>query len=402
MIRVSQGLVVAGLLLVGIGGTAWMLLNRPQAKARPPEEYIPLVRVHEVQFQSVNVPIYSRGTAAPGVTISLVAGVGGKVVSTAPQMTDGGFFKSGDLLFEIERRPHELEVTRARAAVENARLALAQAQAAARGNKGIEGLEQSPLARGEPQLRQAESAEEAALAGLELAQRQLDQTRVMAPFDGRVLRRLAAVGQYVAPGTPLAEVYGTDLVEVRLPVGDQQMGLLPELNQPALVQEAPSVELIDPRSEHVWPGTIVRAEGEVDLKNRLLYVVAVVQDPYGLRDPSLSKHPLMPGTFVEAKITGREYDNVAVLPRAAMEGDSTVWLVTDADQLEMRSVTTLYRGKEQIYVRGGLHNGDRVLLTKLDTRVEGLRVRVEAKDKESGGAKSVDSPVAAEPLPEAP
>ena len=51
------------------------------------------------------------------------------------------------------------------------------------------------------------------------AQRQLDSTVIRAPFRGIVLRRLAGVGEYLMPGSPVIEVVGTAKrhVEARLP-----------------------------------------------------------------------------------------------------------------------------------------------------------------------------------------
>ncbi len=376
MPRLSQKMVVAGLLVVGIGITAVLVLNPPEVTPQPRAEYVPLVRVHPVALERISLPVYTRGTVSPVSPISLVAEVGGRVESIAPQMSDGSFFKKGDKLFQIERRPYELELTKAQAAVASARLHVAQAEAMTRSNRAMAGFELSPYAKGEPQLQDAQFALKAALAGLEEAQTRLGRTAVVAPFDGRVKRRLAQLGQSVAPGTPLAEGYGIAFAEVRLPLTAEQMALLPGLNRPDLAVEPIRVELIDPGTGHHWTGTVVRAEGEIDARDRLLYVAARVEDPYGLGDGAARTSPLMAGAFVEARIEGREYADVAALPRAAAEGGDSVWVVTADGRLEQRPIHVLLRGKDLIYVGEGLRTGDQVLLTKLDTRVEGMRVNV--------------------------
>ena len=383
MPQLSQRTVVAGLLVIGIGVTVWMVSNPPEVTSQPRTEYVPLVRVHEVALQTIQLPVYTRGTVSPVSPITLVAEVGGRVESIAPQMSDGGFFKKGDKLFQIERRPYELEVTKAQAAVANARLHVAQAEAMTRSNKAMAGFELSPYARGEPQLQDAQFALKAAQAGLEEAQTRLARTAVVAPFDGRVKRRLAQLGQAVTPGAPLAEGYGIAFAEVRLPVTAEQMALLPGLNRPDLDVEPIRVELTEPGTGNRWTGTVVRAEGEIDVRDRLLYVAARVPDPYGLGDGAARTSPLMAGAFVEARIDGREYPNVAALPRAAAEGEDSVWVVNADGRLERRQVQVLLRGKEQIYVGEGLRAGDQVLLTKLDTRVEGMRVNVEPASAET-------------------
>ena len=72
---------------------------------------------------------------------------------------------------------------------------------------------------------------------------------------------------------------------------------------------------------------MVRAEGTLDVRTRLVHVVARVEDPYGLESGA---PPLEVGLFVEAEIEGREIASAVRLPRGALRGDGEV-VVVDAD-----------------------------------------------------------------------
>ena len=62
-----------------------------------------------------------------------------------------------------------------------------------------------------------------------------------------------------------------------------------------------------------WSGRVLRSEGVFDARSRVLYLVAVVEDPYNIE----ATHPqlLRIGTFVTAKIEGRAGGELFVVPR---------------------------------------------------------------------------------------
>lgn len=207
---------------------------------------------------------------------------------------------------------------------------------------------------------------------------------VRAPFDGRV--RLAAlnVGQYVRPGQQMGSIYAVDVAEVRLPLSDRQLSLVevPNRFQDSLNTPLPEVTLTEKFAgrTYTWKGQVVRAEGGVDERNRLLYVVAQVRDPYS-SDPNQPGRPeLVAGSFVEATIDGRRFEKVFEVPRKALRNSSQLWVVDGNSQLRERDVAIIYKGKDSIYISAGLQDGDRVVLSQMDIAVDGMTVRTKAED----------------------
>lgn len=126
---------------------------------------------------------------------------------------------------------------------------------------------------------------------------------------------------------------------------------------------------------------MTRAEGGL-ANNRLLYLVAEVAQPYQKDISQPGRPPLEMGRFVEARISGRLQKNVVVIPRVALRPGDTVWVAhqdakSEQADIQFRKVDVLYKGKDQIYVRGGLEQGDHVITTRLDFAVEGMHVRLE-------------------------
>ena len=132
----------------------------------------------------------------------------------------------------------------------------------------------------------------------------------------------------------------------------------------------------------MWTGKIVRTEGEIDPRTRMITAVAEVEDPYG-RKPGQDSSPLAAGLFVQAEIQGETVENVFELPREAMKEGNRVLVVDRDDCLRYRPVTVLRAGRSSVLIQSGLSAGDRVCLTPLETPVDGMKVRV-ADEVDSG------------------
>ncbi|MEE8129752.1 MAG: hypothetical protein V3T48_05665, partial [Vicinamibacterales bacterium] len=126
---------------------------------------------------------------------------------------------------------------------------------------------------------------------------------------------------------------------------------------------------------YTWDGRVVRTESEIDPVSRMVHVVAEVRDPY-MPGADPNRPPLAVGMYVEAEIEGREFDQVVVLPRAAVRGQVQV-LVIDADnRVRFRDVEILRSTIESVFVSGGLAQGERVVVSTIDSPTEGMLVQV--------------------------
>ena len=235
----------------------------------------PLVEVMPVSRRDVPVVVRTNGQVVARRSIEVVPQVGGRVVEVAPSLVAGGFFSAGRNLLVIDPRDFELAVERARAAVARARVNLererAEAEVAREEWDRLNPDEAPPsgLVVREPQVRQAEAELDAAQADLETAELALQRTRVSVPFDGVVASESVDVGQMVAAGRAVATVYGTDAVEVRVPVEDEQRRWF---EVPRNGSRGPSATVIaglgGVRTE--WTGRVTRMEADVDPYNLMV------------------------------------------------------------------------------------------------------------------------------------
>jgi RND family efflux transporter MFP subunit len=376
------------IILLAMGGAAWQLMaNSPKAKHQSVAPQPPLVSTMQVFPQDVHIPILTQGTVKPRTQISLAAEVSGRIVETAPQFADGAFFKQGDVLLRINDRDYRLAVTKTEALVATARQQLAQSEAEYKQKleeyRNVDRSKVTDFALRKPQYEEALARLKAAKADLELAQLQLSRCEIRAPFDGRIVARQADVGQYVTPGKMVAEIYAVDAVQIHLPLSQTQAELL-EL--PMNLEGKPSGVAVQLSGQyagqkHTWEGEIVRTQASIDERNRMLYVIAQVTDPYGMHATNHSQPPLAIGSFTEAKIQSRLIPNVYVLPRPAVHNMSKVWLMNDANQLQLQSVEVIHRGDNNVYISGGLNPGDTVITSPLDVVVDGMQLRIASENE---------------------
>ena len=190
-----------------------------------------MVEVLPVARRDYTIMLESYGTVQPRTRSMLIAQVGGQIVSVNENVRDGGFFEKGDVLGTIDQRDYQADVRIAEAALMDARQQLAEAEArtyqaredwARLGNAG----EAPDLVLRLPQLEAAKGRIISAESALQKARLDLERTNIVAPFAGRILRKLVDVGQVVSPNTQLAEIYATDIVEIRLPLRNRDLAVI--------------------------------------------------------------------------------------------------------------------------------------------------------------------------------
>ncbi|ALO46678.1 efflux RND transporter periplasmic adaptor subunit [Pseudohongiella spirulinae] len=380
-------LLPVAIVAAAVGLTVMLVSMRPEPESVVQQERVVPVQVVPVSREDVRLVIRSQGTVMPRTETLLVAEVSGVVRSVSDKLIAGGFVREGEVLLTLDDADYQVAVDQAQANLMSARAQLTQEQAqseqaAREWDMSGRSRDSAPvLALRTPFLREAEARVLFAESELQRAQRQLERTRVRAPYDALVREKIADIGQFLGAGAQVARIFATDYAEVRLPLSTQDLNWLqlPAPGQP-FVAPMPQVTLhagIGDK-DHKWPAALVRTEGVVDSSSRMIYVVVRIDDPYQQLRSDTRRQALMAGTFVSADLPGTVLSGVFKIPHSAMHNTDAV-LAMDADQrLRLRTVTVIHTDAQWVYARDGLQEGDRLIVSPVQVPIDGMRVSPEA------------------------
>ncbi|MBV1878518.1 MAG: efflux RND transporter periplasmic adaptor subunit [Pseudomonadales bacterium] len=368
------------IILAGFGLAAGLVLTGPTLQPAPQQVSAPLVRVQQVVPNRVQLSTFTHGTIVPRTESELVPEVAGRIIQISDSMVSGGFFKQGDILIRIDPLDYEVALQQAKAGLTRALSELENARKSHQRQLNLANKQSTSASQKDDafnRLRIAQASTDDARARLSRAERDLTRTLLIAPYDGRVRSEHVDVGQFVKRGNTVASLYATDYVEVRLPIHDEELAYLDlslaESNAPLARPVKVTLRARFAGNDHEWQGTVVRTEGELDPRTRMINVVASIAAPYAVAQ---NRPPLSVGLFVEAEIQGSEVENVVILPRLALRGEQQVYVVDRNNQLRIRPVQVLRIVDDQVYINAGLAAGDKVCLSALDNIFDGMPVRL--------------------------
>ncbi|MGI2853734.1 efflux RND transporter periplasmic adaptor subunit [Shewanella algae] len=378
------------IIVVAVLGAKLLMMTKQEPEQKAEEIPLPVVDVTQVEQQTMSLNLPSYGTVTPKYKTQLVSEVQGRILSIAPAFVAGGVVHQGDELAVIEPSDYEADLMQAQATLAQAKAALdeeiARGEVAKIEFSGYDNGMPPELGLRVPQLKKEQANVKYAEAALARAKRNLERTVIRAPFDAIVRARNVDLGQYVSIGTNLGELYDTAVAEVRLPLANKDLAYLESVDNPD-TQVTLSAALAG--KTVTWNGKVVRSEGVIDPDNRMVYLVAEVQDPY-LRKQKLSDQlPLKYGSFVNAVIKGRTVDGLVKLPRY-MVRNQHVAVIDKDNKIEMRQVNVVRTDLEYVYIKDSLKDGERVSKTNLNNMTNGQLVRV-ANDKDKDASHSEES-----------
>jgi len=379
--RVKSVLIFAAPVVVIVGGIALlalMIITAPKPEEKNGTPHPPAVQFAVAHARPTTIAINVQGEARPRYNATLASQVAGRIVWVSPKFAEGGAFAEGETLARVDAADYQLAVVRARSQVAQAEEALAREEAEAElARQDWQALgrgEAPPLAVREPQLAQARAALAAAQASLRSAELDLARTNVRAPFTGRIRERRANVGDYVGPGSPVAVMFSTDTMEIRVPLTDSDLASLrvPLGFTASAANPGPAAHVTNVLGGRImtWEGRLVRTEASVDPRTRLVYGTVEVREPFASRHPT----PLAPGMFVSARIEGSGRETLVAAPRSALKRNEFVYVVTPQNTVDVRQVRPAQTTADEVLFREGVADGERVVVSVLTSPREGMAV----------------------------
>ena len=373
-----KAIITIAVLLAAVAAAAGIIMSRPMPEQLTVSETTSAIRAMTVVKESLRLKIRSEGTVTPKTQTNVIPEIKGRVTWLSPNLVVGGYFQAGDLLVTIDAADYEArtglaqaQLLRAEAELEHKRFEFKRLQQLIKDNL----VSQSNLENAARAHKIAKANVIESKINLAQAERDLGRTKITAPFEGMVRSESIDIGQFVQQGAPIASIYASDAVEVRLPIVNAQLAYLDPANlqrgelDPAT---APMIRLTAryAGTSFIWRGQLARTEGEIDAQSRMITAVARVRQD----NQSPDVPPLQVGAFVAAEIEGQYLDDIVRLPRAALRPNNQVLIIDGDNRLRFRAVNVLRLENDFVIIDSGLESGEVVNLSPIQTVVDGMRV----------------------------
>ena len=205
---------------------------------------------------------------------------------------------------------------------------------------------------------------QASEASMKLADRQLRDTEIRAPFDGYVEKRLVNLGELVKQQMPVMAVVRVDPLKVIAEIPEK---LAPWIHDGQAVQL-----LVDAYPDRTFTGKVSRISPAVNSVTRAFPFEALVPN---------TDAALKPGTFARVHIESGKIDDVLTLPYSALQyryGVNRVFVIAD-DKLAARELKVGERVGDRIEIISGVQAGERVAANEVDKLVDGMPVKTGKK-----------------------
>ena len=366
-------------ILLGAFAISYLLWLLGQVQPDPVEEApAPDVIVEILTPKDFQIQISSNGTTTPLTQTVLTAEVGGEVIYRSKKFSEGSSVIEGEILAKIDDTDLQLQYKNALLQLANAEvqhsLQLAEAEVAKEAWEKIGDGVASDLTLKKPQLKQAEALLEVAKAQVSSAKNKLNKTEIVAPYAGRIQSVNIDLGTTIIPGQPVGALYTSSEVEVTLAVKDNDLQFLsiPMDGRKLGPSEQALVEIKSfyKGKNQTWIGRLERVDGVIDPVTRMINLIAVFKNDFIETD----KPNLPIGLFVEAQIDGIILKDIFLIPVNAISENNEVYIVNNDNELVSRQLSILKKYSDFVIVKDGLKAGERIVISKLSTASNGIKV----------------------------
>lgn len=389
LIKIVAFLLVAGLIALGAVQTNKVLKER-KAKSAPVKRAAttPRVFVHKIQSRDLERTLMSTGEVRAFAEVNVVSKITGRLeklrLPDGKVLEVGDEVKMGDVIAIIERSALEAAVKKDQAAVGVAKASLERAKVnlddSEREKKRAEDLF-TKGASSEQKRDQAVITYERSVAEMSLVKSQIEQAEaalfqsdvnlkeatITAPTSGTISQKFLDEGNMVGLGTPLVKISQIDTVKIMSDISERHL---------ALISPGKTIVhiLSDSYPDLEFNGTVFQIGIDLDSKTRTA--------PIEIRIPNPEKK-LRPGMFTRVSIVLEKFENVPVVPDAALihrEGKVFVYTLDDK-KVKLTEVSLGISEGDYHHILKGLSVGDVVLVSGQRLLKDGDAVEIAEETK---------------------
>ena len=419
------------LMIIGLGTSGMIYLQN--LKEPPPqaigEEQSLTVRVMEAESRNIPIFITGYGEARSLNSVSITPEISGRVTQVHKDLELGEIIRQGEVLFKIDPELYEAAVQENKATVKQRKNSISMLEKQlsadmARHNNikrnrnlakteydrlkrlfdkdgvgsqsGVDKAEKSYIAASDQsdqmalaielypiRIEEARNSLISAQARLAVAEKNLRECTVTAPFTGRIKQVQIEKGQHVSPGQSVLILADDSILEILVPLDSREVRkwlefIIDRSHSSSIwfadIKKAQcEISWTEENNKRTWDGQLHRVV-EFNPMTRMI-TVAVRVDAASIKSDSSGELPLIEGMFCSIKIPGKTLSNVFQLPRQAVTFENEVYIALQG-HLKTVAVEVAWTNEDFVYVSQGLKKGDVVITTRLVAPLEGILLKI--------------------------
>jgi len=385
--RGRWGLWITLLLIVAAGVGAWVYISRTK-----PE----LMNFAAVEVEPVSASIQTTSGPSAGTPILTASGylvarhqsvISSKIQGRLSELRveEGSYVKKDEVIARLEDTDYKAAVAKAKADIEYAQANLAEMERQARLQQGLfkdKVVSQDALDAANSRVDLAKATIDQDKAALLMQQANLEFTEIRAPFDGIVVKKMAEVGESVAPIPPgvnistssgaIVAIADMNSLEAEVDVNEANVGQLGP-NYPADI----NVQAIP---DHTYKGVLRQVIPTADRTKATVTVKVSIVDKDRLIKPEMSCNV----TFLEPPKKGEQKEaapvRIVTAPKDAIttrNGKQVVYVI-DNNKAHEVVVVTGNELKGQVIVKSGLVGTESLVNNPPQKVIDGTSVKVKS------------------------
>jgi len=399
-----------GMLVIAFGVFGYLKATKPKVPAKPPQEKVWIVAAHKAVTQDAQPIFRLYGEVVAGREADLRPLVSGRIDRVGPSFKDGAVVRAGDLLVAIDPFDYEAAAQEREAELTEAEANLSELKAELEGEKGLLPVNKDQvrladnsqkrrkkllgkgagtqaahddaisaynerqqqfltrkqtITRLEAKAAQTQARIDRLKVALSKAERDLEQTLLIAPFDGFLTETQGATGKQVSTSDRIARLTDASQLEARFFMSAAQFARLIEGGD--FTGRDVAVNWRAGTKNFRFKAVLDRSEERIDPTSGGILLFATLQ-------PQALDTVLRPGAFVEVEVPDRVHKNVYRLPASAVHNAETIYVIEDG-RLAAKQIKISARDGNDVLLTGDLPTDTEIVTTRFPEMGPGVKVR---------------------------